>query len=235
MALHPVFFAKPDAETTDLEISPRLASWDAAGHPDQVALQAFLDYAQTVFAPQLVQLAEPRALLLDVALPAHVALHNEHDLDNYAYPLAARLTQVTHRPLSSVWVTKRTGMISTATVQQAAAQAKPSVSPTVLEVRTTASATTTAYKQQIHDQVHAELPQDGPVALEISFTVGPRRNWLNLWKPTIDALDALLGQTVAGQSWHPRDGRIVELGLHQQVDDTLGNEIILAIAAAHAA
>lgn len=232
MALDPVFFAKPDAEMTELEVTPRLASWDAAGHPDQVALKSFLDYAEAVFAPQLAQLQEPRALRLDVGLPAHVALHNEHDLDNYAFPLAARLTQATYQPLSSVWVTKQTGTTSSAAVQQAVAGTKPSVSTTVLEVRTTASATTAAYKEQIHDQVHADLPQDGPVAVEISFTVGPRRNWLNLWKPTIDALDALLGQTVPGQSWHPRDGRIVSLGLHRQVDDSLGHDVVLAIAGA---
>jgi len=44
-------------------------------------------------------------------------------------------------------------------------------------------------------------------------------DWLNLWKPAIDVLDGLLGQTVSGQSWHPRDGRIVEPGLHQSTTD----------------
>ena len=29
--------------------------------------------------------------------------------------------------------------------------------------------------------------QSQPVRLEIAFTLGPRRNWLNLWKPTIEA------------------------------------------------
>jgi hypothetical protein len=56
-------------------------------------------------------------------------------------------------------------------------------------VRVAASSTTTEYKQQIHDQLHgtATLPT-GPVALEVSFAVGPSRNWTNLWKPTIDAV-----------------------------------------------
>ena len=65
--------------------------------------------------------------------------------------------------------------------------------------------------------------------------IGPRRNWLNLWKPTIDALDALLGQMVPAQPWHPREGRIVKLGLHQQVDNYLGHDVVLAIAAASVA
>lgn len=235
VALAPVFFAKPNAEMSVLEIAPRLASWDAVGHPDQLALQRFLDYAEALLAPPLAQLSGPRALRLDVALPDHVDLLDAHDLDNYAFPLAARLTWATQRPLASVWATKRTGASSAAAAQVAVPRATPSVDAVVLDVRTTASATTTAYKQQMHDQVQADLLPTGPVALEVSFTVGPKRNWLNLWKPTIDALDTFLGQTVSGRAWHPRDGRIVELGLHQQVDESLGHDVVLTIAAASVA
>jgi hypothetical protein len=232
VALAPVFFAKPDAEMSALKIAPRLASWDAAGHPDQLALHKSLDHAEALLAPQLVMLPEPRALRLDVALPEHIELLDAHDLDNYAFPLAARLTQATQRTFASVWVTKRTGATSAAAAQEAVPRATPSVGALVLDVRTTASVTTTAYKQQIHDQVQADLLPTGPVALEVSFIVGPNRNWLNLWKPTIDALDMLLGQTVPGKAWHPRDGRIVELGLHQQVDESVGHDVVLAIAGA---
>jgi hypothetical protein len=98
-------------------------------------------------------------------------------------------------------------------------------------VHTTASGSTTAYKQEIHDQLvgATELPM-GPVSLQISFIVGPRRNWLNLWKPTIDALDLLHGRTRPDRQWHPRDGRITELGLHCTIDDHLGNDVFMAIA-----
>lgn len=71
----------------------------------------------------------------------------------------------------------------------------------------------------------------GAVHLQISFTVSPQRNWLNLWKPTIDALDPLLGRTHAGRDWHPSDGRITELGLHVTIDPELGIDILVAIAA----
>jgi hypothetical protein len=40
---------------------------------------------------------------------------------------------------------------------------------------------------------------------------------------------------VPAQPWHPREGRIVELGLHQQVDNSLGHDVVLAIAAASVA
>ena len=67
--------------------------------------------------------------------------------------------------------------------------------------------------------------------LQLSFIVGPRRNWLNLWKPTIDALDQIPGRTTPERSWHPLDGRVVELGLHCRVDPGLGNQVVIGVAA----
>lgn len=88
------------------------------------------------------------------------------------------------------------------------------------------------YKQQIYDQLAdaTELPP-GPVAVELAFVVGPKRNWINLWKPTIDALGRLLGRTGPDQDWHPHDGRITELGLHRTVDDSAGHAVTVAIRA----
>ena len=80
----------------------------------------------------------------------------------------------------------------------------------------------------------AEIPA-GPVQLQLAFVVGPQRNWLTLWKPTIDALDPLLGRTHADRDWHPQDGRITDLGLHVTVDPSLGHDILVSIAAAPAA
>lgn len=81
--------------------------------------------------------------------------------------------------------------------------------------------------QQLADQ---DLLPDGAVTLQLSFTVGPRRNWANLWKPTIDALGRLLGRSDPGRPWHVHDGRIVELGMHCKVDAALGNDVVIAIA-----
>jgi hypothetical protein len=50
----------------------------------------------------------------------------------------------------------------------------------------------------------------------IGFRCGPGGNWLNLWKPTIDALGPLVGE--GNRRWNPRDGTIVDLALHLQVD-----------------
>lgn len=232
MQLAPVFFTRPDVGPIVLKVAPRLASWMCAEHPDQVKLEKFLSHAEGLLATPLSQLPEPLALRLDVALPSTVDLLDQRDLDNYAFPLASRLSKVKPRALASVWVTKRHGKTSTVGLQQAVRCPAPSIGAPWTQVRTTAAASTTAYKQQIYDQLReaAALPE-GPVALELSFTVGPGRNWLNLWKPTIDALGPILGPTQPSHPWHPHDGRIVELGLHHQVDDSLGHDVEIAIAA----
>jgi hypothetical protein len=163
---------------------------------------------------------------LDVGLPEGRDLIDMADLDNYAHPLAAHLRI---QDLVSVWCTKRHAKSSSILLTPARKTTPP---PGVFCVRTTASSQTTAYKEQVRSGVAgaAEIPA-GPVRVELSFAVGPRRNWLNLWKPTIDALDPLLGRTRADRDWHPEDGRITDLALHRTTDATLGNDIVVSIAA----
>lgn len=224
-------FAKPEGEPIGLRVQPRLASWMAAGHPDQARLAEFLAHAGELTGPRMASLADPIALRLEVGLPPAVDLLDAHDLDNYAFPLVHRLSKISGRRFASVWCGKRHAPTSLLWVEQAvpAGAAAPAGWQ---EVRTTASADTPEYKRQVHDQMAGQpaLP-GGPVSLQLSFAVGPRRNWPNLWKPTIDSLDGLLGPTVQGRPWHPRDGRIVELGLHCRTDAALGNDVVIAVCA----
>jgi hypothetical protein len=224
--LVPVFFAQPTSDPVRLDISPRLASWNIAGHRDQKLLAEALEHADERIRPALASVADPVVLRLDVGLPDAVSWLADHDLDNYLFPLAKHLG----RKLVSVWCTKQYAADSFLRVETAAEVAEPHVG---WSVRTTASASSTAYKQQIHDQLDKaeELP-DGAVSLQIAFVVGPVRNWLNLWKPTIDALGPLLGSTQPDSLWNPRDGRIAELGLHCAVDPDLRNDVVMEIVAA---
>jgi hypothetical protein len=130
----------------------------------------------------------------------------------------------------SVWCTKQHHQQSFVRIEAAREIPPPSID--VLIAATTASASTVAYKEQIHAAVAgvAELPA-GPVRLELAFVVGPRRNWLNLWKQTIDSLDPVLGRTRPDRAWHPLDGRITELAMHLTVDPTACNEVFVGIAA----
>ena len=87
-------------------------------------------------------------------------------------------------------------------------------------------------------QIHAAiarmqpLPLGRPVRLELAFHVGPDRKWWNLWKPTIDGMIHLLGQST-GRSGRqqPLDGRITELGLHQNIDPAAGHAVTIGITA----
>ena len=129
------------------------------------------------------------------------------------------------------WCTKQHSAQSF--VRIAPAEKAPVPPVAVTEARTTSPAET--YKHQIRTQVldAAELPA-GPVSLELAFVVGPSRNWLNLWKPTIDALDPILGRTYPDNPYHPLDGRITELGMHLTVDRALGYDVLIGITTAPA-
>ncbi len=232
MAAAGVFFAKPAGDPTPLRERPRLASWMAADHPDQVRLRAFLDHAESAVQPRLALAEGALALWLDIGLPSHISLLDQHDLDNYLLPLTNRLIKSSGRQFDSVWATKRHAEASSIYVGPAMSLPNPPAADRHFDVRTTVSSETIDYKEQISDQLaEVEALPEGPVTLELSFTVGTRRNWTNLWKPTIDSLDRLLGQTIPGRPWHPRDGRIVELGLHRCVDPSIGDHVNIAGAA----
>lgn len=215
-----------------LRMTPRLASWDAAASVSQARLAAYLSDTEQLMEPVLRALRSPWTLRLDVGLPEGKDLLDVADLDNYLYPLARYLTRpagLVAGVLVSAWCTKKHADQSLIRAEPA----RPVAGPTggVYSVRTTAAASTTAYKRQIRNAVSgATEMQAGGVRLEISFLVG-NRNWLNLWKATIDALDPLLGRTRESRDWHPRDGRITELGLHLANDSMLGYDVGIMIEA----
>jgi hypothetical protein len=231
MEHRPTHFAKPAGEYVPLQVQPRLASWMAAGHPDQIRLEEFLTHAYELVQGQLKRVPDPLALGLEVGLPGSISLVGSHDLDNYLFPLAKRLSELSGRSFVSVWGSKQHADTSSISVGQATPMTgrPPAGSFTI---RTNASADSIAYKQQIHDQLTgARELGEGAVSMQLSFSVGPRRNWLNLWKATIDALDPILGRTVPQRPWHPRDGRIAELGLHCSIEPSLKNDVLISIDA----
>ena len=88
------------------------------------------------------------------------------------------------------------------------------------------------FRRHIHSVIaqHEVLPE-GPVILEVGYVLGPDRNWLDLWWSTLDALGPLLGQSSAEPEWHPRDGRVTDLGLHCTVDPQLKDQVLIALRA----
>src|SRR4051794_6177647 len=93
MPTRPQAFGRPDgSRMLPLTVEVRLASWMRADDPSQKQLDAFLVHAVGLIEPMLATLSDPLALRLDVAIPPDVPLLDQRDLDNYAFPLATRLT-----------------------------------------------------------------------------------------------------------------------------------------------
>jgi hypothetical protein len=224
------FFARPRGDVLLLQVDPVLASWDAKQSASQQRLELFLGHATHMLAPRLARLADgPIALRMDVGVPDREDWLQHHDLDNFAYPLAMRLHQLADRQLDCVWVTKSRRAGSGISVGRAL-NCDPPAGAVMAQVRTHASAETIEFKEQVREGIGQSPLPAGPVALEISYGVGPGRNWPNLWKPTIDSLAGLLGSD-GGRDWHPQDGRITELGLHRREDPTLGHDVEITVAA----
>jgi hypothetical protein len=225
-------YTMPDGDAVLLSARPSQAGWDEGNHPSQVRVRAFLDAADELIRPALREAPDPLALRVDVGLPPSVPLLEHQELDNYLLPIAGHLSRRTGRGFVTVWGTKDSTGESFVRVARARPAEGEAPGTAAHHIRTTAACDSTAFKHQIHDQLAAAtvLP-DGPVRLELTFTVGPRRNWLTLWKPTMDALSRVLGRNLGADQWNPRDGRVVQLGLHLAVDPTLIFETLIDITA----
>jgi hypothetical protein len=230
----PRFYARPNGHRHLLGVKPALASWDKAGSPGRVRLDKFIDHACSVVAHSIAATADPLSIWLDVGLKDDVEPLALNDLDNYLFPFAPILASRMGRQFTSVWASKRHAARSSIAVGQAASVAGPGGEYS-FRVTTSVSAEKPAYKEAIRDQVIAAAPlPEGGVVLQLAFVVGPGRAWGNLWKPTIDALGAVLGRDDGTHEWNIRDGRITELGLHCTIDPDHGHDVDIAIRASMA-
>jgi hypothetical protein len=224
-----VWYKRPNGKPLVLHRTPLLASWDDSTSASQIELKAYLADIEHRLATEVQALRQPWSLRLDIGLPSDRDLLNAADLDNFGYPLARQLTREdgpAAAPLVSAWCTKSKAARSLVRVEPATPAPPPSGTPH--RIRTTAGVSTEAFKRQVRDAVAtASVVPGGAVRMQISYVVG-QRNWLNLWKPTIDALDPLLGRTDP-REWHPRDGRIVDLGLHVHQDPQLVYNVRMCI------
>jgi hypothetical protein len=241
--MQPVFFERPDGPAITLRSTPRLANWNRSGESGGARLTRALGYSQHLTDPQLSACSGPIALRFDVGLPRAVRLLDERDLDNYLLPLTAHLAERSPHPIVSVWGCKRYADETTLRIETARPrpeQADRAGQGVAMTVTTSAVGDRENFKagfrKDIHDLVSDHVAEseplpDGPVILEASFVVGPSRNWLDLWWSTIDGLGPLLGQSPAAPEFRPRDGRIVDLGLHCAVDPDLDTDVVIGLRA----
>jgi hypothetical protein len=219
-------FAMPTGPAMELELAPRLESWNRYDDPDQVALRKFVAHLRERIGPVVEQTSGPLAFRLDVGLAEALDPLWERDLDNYLFPIARELPD----RVVSVWGTKGRSTASFVRLEPAA-PTNPSTAWRQVTVPRSSSGEGT-WKQAVWRAAQAEeaLPE-GPVALQLAFAGGSDRSWTSLWKPSIDALDPLLGRTYPGREWNPQDGRIVRLGFHRLPDDALGDDVSLTVCA----
>ena len=204
-------------------VKPQLASWERAAHPSQVKLRRFLAHVDAIAGPVLAAVSGRVAAELIVGFSDGVSLlDGGHDLDNYLFPVAQQLGP---ERVAAIFGRKIHGPSSLAVgpAHPDAAQATPQFS-----ARMAGSCERKQWKQTLHDRLAVQAPiiDPGPVGLTIALTTGPGRNWASLWKPLIDAFGPVLGEDPT-RPFHPRDDRIVSLGLHHAIDTGIAHDVII--------
>jgi hypothetical protein len=226
MGADAVFFARPEGEASPLGIAPRMAGWMATGHPDQVHVRAFITHAQLVLGPA-PDGGGPTALRLDVGLADDVRLLDQYALSHYLVPLVEWLGHNGGWEFASVWATKAPGQ-DTLLRCTAAEPSEPPAGGRTFVVRTGTAVGSPEYTAQVRAQLQEQEPvPEGPFRLQLSFSVPPGCNWAGLWQPTVDGLVPVLGAAGDDRPDDPRDGRVVELGLHRREDPALAHEVVV--------
>ena len=211
-----------------LRRQPVPEDWEAGRHPRPAELAAYLDeiVRDLRWGPRA---GEHLALELDVGLPDPAPAPGGGDeLDDYLFPVVRRLGPVR---FDAVFATRRPPPGSCLRVAPATPDLGPTPPPQ-LRVRTTASATSIDWKQQLHDacrEATGEPAPPGRVAVQIRFTVSRRRNWTVLWKPALDSLGPILGVPDRSRPYRADDRRVSALGLHRRFDDTLGHRVLVEV------
>ncbi|MDB5076576.1 MAG: hypothetical protein JWO42_2755 [Chloroflexi bacterium] len=204
-------------------LEPRLASWNSRNDPEQIRVQAYL----TDLAEKIGPLPESTNLYLqlDIDVLRPIALQRHHDLENYLTPVVAKLGS---RRFVFVGATKRVGGGSVLTVGVAQPQVDKLTGWDHRTLSLTGGVGTHAWKEQIRAGLLAsgvQVVPEGPVAVQLAWRCAPRRDWVQLWKPTGDAMGPVVGEPWPANPFNPADDRIVSLQLHRLVDDTIGKDV----------
>lgn len=211
----------PAGPGVQLASRPQVLSWDKAGSWSQKRLVPYQAEIQRTFSSSV---SAPISFDLHCGLSGAGNLEFAGDLDNFLYPVAEALGWGN---VVAGWGSKALGSSSFLAVGPAtAATLDEQYGWLHRTARTTRSAGTVAWKQELAAQISGVSPAPGQfVELVIAFDVGPGRAWRNLWKPTIDSLAAILGE--GPRLWHPRDGRVSRLGLSLSVNPEIGHDVLI--------
>jgi hypothetical protein len=196
-------------------------------HPSQIALQKYLDEIQRILGPALREASAGLSIELVVGLPQGTdLLTGGRDLDNYLYPIVRRLGW---RTFSSAWAAKRRGP-STIRIGSAHPVGLPYLEGWEFAgAEPLGSADKQQWKASLAEQLssQARTAPPGPLEMQVCFRLGTHRDWAYLWKQAIDSLGPIVGE--GSRPFHPQDDRIVRLGLHRVIDDSIGLRVKVGI------
>lgn len=206
-----VVYAPPDAAPIVVEPTPRLESWMRHDHSDQVRLREYLGW----LTPRVGARLAPTGNVLDmtIGLPPRARIDaGGSDLDNFLYPVVRALG---HARFVSVWGSKVRAPASSITAAPAVSTAIPDGSWSFASAESSRPKDSGEWKADIDAQLRAQVatPLEAMLEVQIAYVLEPSWNWAALWKPTIDALGAVLGE--GPRRYNVRDDRIVRLGLHR--------------------
>ena len=205
-------------------LTPLLASWNSNSDAAQIRLRSYLAAVQRELEP----LPESGLYLsLEVDVGQESRMTRFHDLENYLTPL---VRQIGGRRFLFVSGLKRVGGGS----QLEVGFAKPTHTldqgdwyGDSLYCAPGPGCEKREWKQQIYDALRTQLVtvlEPGPCLVKLAWRCSPTRNWVNLWKPTGDAMGPVLG----GRSpnvFNPDDDRITEIEFHLTPDPRCGHEV----------
>ena len=227
MVVFPKLFAAGEVVTRVEGFSPRLASWNAKDHPDQVRLCEYLDDLRA----RVGQLPSGENLYLDLKVDVgdEAKLIRHHDVENYLTPLFGR-DWFNHRQFPLVMGSKHVGGGSSLTIGTVKEIDSDDLGQSWqhLALNAGSSPDQKPWKERINsffEQANPELIEPNrPVEIHMSFRCATRRNWVNLWKPAGDALSPILGYE-GKNKYNPNDDRITSLVFHRIDDDSVRNEV----------
>lgn len=218
---------RPEAFAVELAFAPLVESWERRDHPSQLRLAEYREAIRAIAEPALATLQPPLALGFHVAGRADIA--SGCDLDNFLTPVVKALGG--GDALSFVWATRgrpdEHAMLTIARAADARLRMEGRLSHVVARIH--GSPERREWKAAVASAVgvHDSARSSGPIELAIRFGLSPRRNWVSLWKPAIDALGGVLGE--GDRPWHPRDDRISLLVLERELRPELGWDVELGI------
>lgn len=195
------------------------------------------DYMQRIspdLAPFAEEPLESLGMKLEVGLSSTVDLLTWNDLDNYLEPLVVHLRDLIRGPLVTAWASKRYAGESTLVLGEV--QPDPAAPEDWMHVTASARGLSVnglpaSSKRDIGIQIAAQaqpMPW-APVDMELALRVGRAELWIESWKSAIDSLVAILGRLPGKSEFDIKDGRIVNLGLHREVDDALRSRVELEV------